>query len=328
MQPHFRFVCASLLICGVVALSGFSQPLEPSPTDTIRVLWRDPGSIGSKDLKWGSGGPERAPKPPFTFVSENLSGTKPKVDVKDAAGVTWSVKFAGAKAQDNEVHSEIAACRIVWSLGYFADENYFVPSGRIEGVKDLKRAAEAVGADGSFSTARFERRPPEAERRGSWDLEDNRFKGSRELAGLQMLMQLVGNWDLQPANLAVLHAPLPNGDVEERYLISDLGRTFGAMRGGVKQAPSSWDIADYGDRTFLNGVKMNRLEFRNPLTGRDPFSVPLAHAQWFTNLASQLSMTQIRSAFEAAGASPADVDAFANAFKVRIDLLRAALNHK
>src|ERR1043165_3608899 len=113
MPRQISFACASLLMCSVLVLSGFSQPA----TDTGKVLWRDPGAIKDKDLRWGAGGPERAPKPPFTFVAENLSGTKAKIDVKDAAGVAWSVRFAGTRPEDNEVHAEIASCRIVWALG-------------------------------------------------------------------------------------------------------------------------------------------------------------------------------------------------------------------
>lgn len=56
------------------------------------VLWRDPGAVASKDLFWGNGGRAEAPRPPFTFVDEDLSGTKPKVRVTDARGTKWNVK--------------------------------------------------------------------------------------------------------------------------------------------------------------------------------------------------------------------------------------------
>src|SRR5262245_28029541 len=77
--------------------------------DTKPVLWRDPGNIEQLDLHWGGGSAERAPKAPFTFIEEDVSGSKPKIRVKDHAGVTWTVKLAPPETAQNEVHAEIAA---------------------------------------------------------------------------------------------------------------------------------------------------------------------------------------------------------------------------
>ena len=60
--------------------------------------------------------------------------TAPKVNVRDSSGAQWIVKFG------EEVKAENFASRIVWAAGYFADANYFVPSGKIEGVGELGRA--------------------------------------------------------------------------------------------------------------------------------------------------------------------------------------------
>ena len=38
--------------------------------------------------------------------------------------------------------------------------------------------------------------------------------------------------------------------------------------------------------------------------------VPIEHARWFTGLVTQLTPEQVRQAFEAAGATPAEVDGF------------------
>jgi hypothetical protein len=293
--------------------------------ETIRVMWRDPGAVSTRDLYWGAGSEARAPKPPFTFVSENLSGTKPKINVTDAAGTAWTVKFTTARPGENEVHAEVAATRFVWALGYFVDENYFVPEGRIEGVKDLKRAAANVGADGTFRVARFERKPPEAQPAGNWDIDDNRFNGTRELSGLQALMIFLGNWDYTPGNTSALRVPLPNGDVEERYLVSDLGATFGRMRGGVNQAPNRWSLEDYSNAKYVTGIRQERFEFRTSLQRATPLAVPIAHARWFAAMLSQLTDTQIHRAFEASGASPADVALFSAQVRKRITELEQAL---
>jgi hypothetical protein len=268
-------------------------------SDTTKLLWRDPGIVSQRNLFWGSGSAERAPKAPFTFLGEDASGSKPKINVRDANGVTWSVKLTPSTPGQNEVHAEIAATRLVWALEYFVDENYYVSGGRVDGTKDLKRAAAVVGPGGSFNTARFERRPEGSVIAGEWDLENgNAFVGSRELSGLHMLAMLVGNWDLPPSNNAIIRVRLPSGDSEERFFISDWGSSFGRMRGGADKRPTRWDLADYTESRFLTGVVRGNLEFRNPLMGNKPLAIPLEHARWWVGLASQLSDAQIRQAFE------------------------------
>jgi hypothetical protein len=75
------------------------------------TVWRDPGA--------GPGGKKHAPKPPFTFVEEDTSGTNPKVKVTDAAGQRWGVKWG------SEIHSEVFASRLVWAAGYDVEAAYY-----------------------------------------------------------------------------------------------------------------------------------------------------------------------------------------------------------
>ena len=284
---------------------------EESGNNADKVLWRDPGLISTLDLYWGVGSAARAPKPPFTFVQEDLSGTKPKIDVTDAAGVHWSVKLAlPDAAHQNEVHAEIAATRLLWAFGYFVDEDYFVSSGQIQRVQNLRRAAAVVGPDGSFTRARFERREKQAEKRGEWNLEENDFKGTRELAGLQAALLLITAWDTMPHNTAIQRVRLADGREEDRYLVTDLGTTFGRMRGGVGKSPSRWNLEAYRESRLVNGIVQNQLQFRAPLLGNKPLTIPLAHAHWFASMATQLSEAQLRQAFEAAGASPEEIAGF------------------
>jgi hypothetical protein len=312
------------LLTGVLWTALLAAPSVTERPDTIRVLWRDPGPIGARDLYWGAGSADRAPKPPFTFVREDTSGTKPKIEVTDAAGAEWTIKLAPASPADNEVHAEIAASRLIWAFGFFVDENYFVREGRIENVQKLSRAADLVGPDGTFRTARFERRV-RAERRGNWDVENNPFNQTKELSALKMLIVLVGNWDARPENAAIIRVPRPNGDVEERYVLSDLGTAFGRWAGGFQKKHSRWNLADYRESRFLNGIVMNRLEFRYPLMGIERVAVPVNHARWFETLASQLTPVQIRKAFEASGASPAEIEGFSAEVEYRFEAIHAAL---
>lgn len=54
-------------------------------------------------------------------------------------------------------------------------------------------------------------------------------------------------------------------------------------------------------------------------------TVPLAHARWFSELAAALTSAQVRQAFEAAGASPKEIDGFSERLLERIGERRAAV---
>jgi hypothetical protein len=323
--------CLAMFGClvGSLSLVGSSAPLPTGhAADTIKALWRDPGPIGAKDLFWGTGNAERAPKPPFTFVKEDTSGTKPKIDITDANQVDWRIKLAPLSPDGNEVHAEIAAGRLLWALGYFVDEHYFVPDGRIAGVANLRRAAEVVSMDGRFRVARFERKARDRESRGQWAVERNAFNGTPELSGLWMLTMILGNWDARTANTAIVRVRLPNGDNEDRYLLSDLGTAFGRMAGGLGKAPSRWNLAEYRDGKFVNGVVHGKLEFRYPLMGNRHVAVPVDHARWFADLVAQLTPDQVRRAFEASGASLEEVEGFSTEVLRRFREVRAALEQQ
>lgn len=316
------------VLCTAALSAGASENPSSTTTDTIRVLWRDPGPIAAKDLYWGVGSAERVPKPPFKFGKEDTSGTKPKIEVTDANGVAWKVKFAPASPADNEVHAEIAASRLTWAFGFLVEEHYFVPEGRIEHAQNLSRAAELLTKEGTFRTARFERRTTEGGQRGQWDVENNPFNRTRELSALKILVMVLGNWDARPANTAIVRVALPGGDTEERYLLSDLGTAFGRLSGGFQKKHTRWNLADYRESRFLNGVVMNRLEFSYPLMGSERVAVPIEHARWFAGLSAQLTRAQIRRAFEASGASPEEIDGFSAELLKRFEAVRDAVQKK
>lgn len=314
----------SLTLALVVSVAPSGRAVET----TTQVLWRDPGPLGTKDLYWGPGNADEAPRPPFAFVKEDHSGTKPKVQVTDVNGMLWTAKFQSKSRTGTEVHAEIAASRLMWAFGYFVEEHYFVGEGMITGVSGLRRRTSyAVASDGSFSAARFERRPPEISKGARWDLDDNPFAGSRELSGLKILAMLVNNWDARLGNTGILRVPVPGGGIEERYVLSDLGTAFGRMAGVAGRA-TRWNLSHYEHSAFIRGVVGDTLVFCHGLDASPPLSVPLEHAQWLSMLASQLNQAQVRRAFEASGAEPRDIDGFSTLVMTRVAQLRAAIDGK
>ena len=97
------------------------------------------------------------------------------------------------------------------------------------------------------------------------------------------------------------------------------------MRGGVKLAPSRWNLKEFSETKYLNGVVQGHFEFRTPLQGAKPLTVPLEHARWFGAMLAQLTDAQIRQAFEASGAAPADIAAFSAQIRKRITDFQTAL---
>ena len=53
--------------------------------------------------------------------------------------------------------------------------------------------------------------------------------------------------------------------------------------------------------------------------------VPLEHARWFAGLVAQLTPAQLRAAFEAAGASPQEVDGYSTRLAAKIAELQKAV---
>lgn len=285
------------------------------PAQAQNVLWTDPGPIATRDLFWGNGSAERAPKPPFAFLEEDTDGTQPKVIVRDANGREWSVKFG------DEVHAGIAASRIVWALGYVADEMYFVKSGTITGVTGLKQAAKALGPDGAFTNASFRLRDARAERATDrWTFATNPFAGSKELSGLAILMTMIGNWDIQgDRNNRILDV-----DGKRLYIVSDLGATFGKM-GAVLAPRTKWNLEDFRKEEFIEKVDGGMVDLDYEGYGGIN-KVPVAHAAWFAKLASQLTDKQLADAFRAAGAAPEEVAGFAARMREKIAELQKAVS--
>jgi hypothetical protein len=312
-----------------IAASRPRRVSDAQATDA-QVIWRDPGAVDELDFVNGPGGPEGAPVGPFTFVEEDDDGTSPKIEVTDANGVTWKVKWG------EEVNSEVIATRLVWAVGYFVEPAYFVRSGRIEGARDLGRADEYVD-DGSFSDARFELKEKGVKRlkdEDSWSWRANPFAGTEELNGLKIMIMLTSNWDSKdaaeggPSNTAILNYKLPGGGVESRYIVSDWGGSFGKW-GGVGRR-SKWDCEDYTEqsREFVDqlldddtvdwGYRSIRDRTRDITEG-----IHVSDVAWLMQYLGRVTDAQIAAGLEASGATPEQVECFTQAIRSRINRLNA-----
>lgn len=297
-----------------------AKKASTAPTEAgAPALWEDRGDISKLNLFWGIGSQADAPKPPFQFDKEDLTGSNPKIKVIDANGVKWNIKF------DEEVHAEVACSRLVWACGYLVEESYFIPSGQVSGASGLTRAKKFVNSNGSFANGMFEKRPNDIARRGiNWDWDRNPFVGTKELSGLAMLTFLLNNWDAKVTNNNVLGMYEEDGKtVKDWYIVADWGGTLGKT--GSFTSHSKWDLADFSKQAFIESASGNAVKFH--YSGKISSSLkhaPREHVQWFAGIIGKLSDQQIRDAFKAAGASQAEIDGFTAQLRKRINELKSA----
>lgn len=294
------------------------------------VLWVQPASIATRDLFYGPGGKDHEPHTTFTFLREDLHGTNPKFDIRDEYGNKWRVKL-GAEAKP-----ETAASRLLWAVGYFANEDYFLPDLRVEGMKPLKRGKKLVGPEGTMADVRLKRLLKDETKIGGWRWRSNPFAGRREFNGLRVMMALMNSWDLKDENNSVYRETTDADNSGVHYMISDLGSTFGTTGLSYPDSRSKGNLPAYARSKFIKKVNGEYVDFNVPtrpnlwhLVNPKEFIVrlrlewigkhiPRADAQWIGQLLSQLSRDQVRQAFQAAGYSAEEVERFSDVVEERI----------
>jgi len=323
----------SFLVCisiPVAAQKDEKKRHRKDATDLPAAIWRDPGNVPTLNLLYGAGGSEHAPDlhGTYTFEKEDMNGTSPKFDVKDAQGVEWRIKLG------EEPQAETAATRLLWAAGYFVDEDYYLSEVRVEGLPKLRRGQEFVSDGGIVRRARLKRKDKSVKKIGNWEWFKNPFVGTKELNGLRGMMALLNNWDLKTINNAIYEV-----DGEQRYLVSDVGATFGKTGSSISRSKSN--MKDYDDSKFIDkktssdvdfalhsrpfflaAVNVGNYENRSRME-RITKHIPIADAKWLGQLLGQLSDEQIRDCFRAGGYGPDEVDGYAKEVQERITALNA-----
>ncbi|HEX8338548.1 MAG TPA: hypothetical protein VF621_17650, partial [Pyrinomonadaceae bacterium] len=150
---------------------------------------------------------------------------------------------------------------------------------------------------------------------------ENPFKGTKEFAGLVVMMGLLNNWDLKDENNKVVYFPGEGGQGELRYIISDLGATFGKTGNFITHSRN--EPEKYVKTGFVNKVEGGFVRFDyNGKNGGLFDGVTVEQARWVGDLLSRLSEEQIKDAFRAANYNPAEVEALAQEVMGRINSLK------
>lgn len=331
-----------LFVLSVIPSASFASIVEgkkgtnPPRPNGKPVAWRDAGDISTLNLRYGPGNEELAPQAPFTFVSESKTGASPKFKVKDARSVTWSVKL-GPEAQ-----AETVSTRLVWAMGYFADEAYHFDRIEVQNLPRLARAAEFQSGN-IVRDVRLEPRRATEARGEIWDWLENPFVDQREFNGLKVLMVLLANYDTRLDNNRIYTVKNPaTGELENRYVVTDIGATFGKV-GGLGGSRSKNTLADYRASKFIESIENGMVNFDyhtkpkgaggfasffNPGYGKRQAnkekamgSIPVKDAQWIGARLAQLSDEQLRDAFRAAHYDNATMEGYISVLRARINEL-------
>jgi len=292
-----------------VCLCAFAQraPEKVAPADATPMLWQEPSDIATRNLLLGPGGEVMQPDlSSVTFIEKQKGGHSTKYRVRDAQGRVWVAKVG------KEAQPEVAASRLLWAVGYFTDITYLAPRVEIQGK-------------GTFENVRFEARPKQIKRLEEWTWEQNPFSGTLEFQGLKVMMILLANWDIKDNNNRILLVQdEQTGNKQLRYIVSDLGSTFGKTSGlltGTRSEPR-----DYLKAKFVVGVKGDRVEFDyGGKRGSLFHDITVAQVGWIGDWLARLSERQISDAFRAANYRDDEVSMLTKAVQARINEL-VALN--
>jgi hypothetical protein len=151
-------------------------------------------------------------------------------------------------------------------------------------------------------------------------------------------MVLLNNWDTFKKNNRVLH---DKNSREARYTVTDLGATLGAD-GGFGSRRSKSNVQDFERRRLVSKLEGDRVKFNYDLKPKKlgllsiaypPYffrqrkatnamqRVPVSDASWIGSQLAQLSDSQLRDSFRAAGYDRATTEAYVRALRNRINEL-------
>ena len=317
-------VAAAFLLVGTApAQKTKPNMMEPGATRHA-VMWSDPGALAEKDLFHGPGGKEGMPEPPFTFEEEMPGKGTPRFVAHDETGKKWVVGVG------QDARPEVAASRLLWAVGYLADEDYVLWKANVVGLK-LKSGKKYMKR-GSLSDARFARKVDGRTQLGVWQWRRNAFTGTRELNGLRVMMALLNCWDLKDENNPVVRDASTGN---EQFRLSGLGGSFGKAGPGLFRGRAKQDMKGFERSGFITKRTDATVDFATPSRSYNPFAlfsrksgttwigrgIPRKDVKWIAGMLNQLSHKQIEDAFWAAGYPVNEVNTFANVVDGRIRAL-------
>ena len=303
------FACALFVegpLEGLRAGQDHQQAAEPS-----RELWVNPMDLETRDLFRGQAD---GPSPPaengtFEFVKKDTSGRSPGYDVRDAAGVVWSVKL-GPEAQ-----SEVVSSRLLWAIGFHQPPTSYVSSWTLRGSPEA----------GLQSGGRFRPEVVEWKAVADWKWDEFPHAATAANAGLLVALMMINNWDLKDSNNKLIERS--QRTPPRLHLVRDLGASLGSNEQAkwvrwtqlrISQGTKN-DVQGFEESGFIDGIEDGYVKFsysgpNKPLVSR----LTPAHVRWTSQLMARLSDKQWQDAFRAGGYPPEDAARYIAKFKAKI----------
>ena len=278
-------VAAGVLVAAMAAaVLTASQAANPkSRRASIDELWKDPGNIAARDLRWGRGGKELAPAPnsEFEFKGSDTTGYSPGYDVVDAAGRKWDVKIS------DEGQTEVMASRLFWAIGFHQPVVYFVSEWTMKN-----------GPVSRPNSGRF-RLSSDHDADGDWSWTDNPFRGTRQLKGLIVANLIINNWDLKPSQNRI-YAEVRNPS--RWFVVQDIGASFGKTAWPVGNRNN---IDDFESQQLVLGVDNGRVQFDYHARHRELLEdITPADVVWVCRLFNRITDRQWADLFAGAAIAP------------------------
>lgn len=312
LQSFGVFIAATAVLttsCGGRTVRTLAS--NPAAVD-VSHLWVEPADIQTRDLF--AGPPSPIPPPAatttFTFVKADTSGYSPGYDVRDTEGIEWSIKV-GPEAQ-----TEVAASRILWAVGYHQVPTYFLTTWTMTGAPE-----EAP------SPARFRPELPTHKVVGEWSWYENEFVDTQPFKGLVVINLLLNNWDWKTSNNKIYDLMNPDGTGVRRYVVRDLGASFGKTDApgiarvlGARIAQGNRNnLEDFEQQGFIKAVNGSRVDFDyDGIYQTIVDTVTVNDVVWTSKLLARLSDEQWNAAFAAGGYPPDQAARFIAKIKAKI----------
>ena len=283
-RSPLRAAAAVLVAATAAAVLTASQSGTPAISRaTINELWRDPGNIAARDLRWGSGGQALAPAPGdgFEFKDSDTTGYSSGYDVVDANGRKWDVKIG------DEAQTEVLASRVLWAIGYHQPVVYFVPEWTMKNGPVSRPNAGRFRLSSDHDVA------------GDWSWTDNPFLGTRQLKGLIVANLIVNNWDLKPSqNRIYTDVRSPS----RWFVVQDVGASFGKTGWPVG---SRNNIDDFESQQLVLGVDNGRVQFDYHARHRELLeNITPADVVWVCRLLTRITDRQWEDLFTGVAIDP------------------------
>ena len=249
----------------------------------IAELWKDPGNIAAKDLRWGRGGKAAAPSAEieYEFKASDTTGYSGGYDVVDPSGRKWDVKIG------DEGQTEVMASRLLWAIGYHQPIVYFVPEWK------MKNGPVSRPNSGRFSLS------SDHDTDGEWSWTDNPFLGSRQLKGLIVANLIINNWDLKPSQNRI-YAEVKNP--ARWFVVQDIGASLGKTAWPVGNRNN---IDDFESQKLVLGVEKGRVQFDYHARHKDLLTdITPADVVWICRLFDRITDRQWADLFAGAAMAP------------------------